>query len=65
MTKNQSTGGIGSEEEKNHIIRVLEHESKVYRFEKNLANMLGGQDFDVYSEQGRSPQHRNNRVYDI
>jgi hypothetical protein len=61
--KNQSTGGITSEEEKNHIIKVLEHESKVYRFEKNLVSMVG--DFDVYSEQGRSPAPRNNRSYDI
>lgn len=32
VNKNASTGGITSEEEKNHVIRVLEHESKVYRF---------------------------------
>lgn len=67
LNKNASTGGITSEEEKNHVIRVLEHESKVYRLEKNLTSMLGGgQDFDVYSEQGRSPyQQRNVRGYDV
>lgn len=65
LHKNQSTGGISSEEERNHIIKVLEHESKVYRFEKNLVNILGGADFDVHSEHGRSPHHRNNRVYEI
>lgn len=57
--KNASTGGITSEEEKNHVIKVLEHESKVYRFEKNLISMLGGNEFDIYSEQGRSPKARN------
>lgn len=68
LNKNASTGGITSEEEKNHVIRVLEHESKVYRLEKNIASIIGGggQDFDVYSEQGRSPhQQRNARGYDV
>jgi DNA repair exonuclease SbcCD ATPase subunit len=65
LNRNQSVGGIATEEEKNHIIKVLEHESKVYRFEKNLANMMGGGDFDVYSEQGRSPHGRNNHSSDI
>lgn len=55
MHKNLSTGGFTSEEERNHVIKVLEHESKVYRFEKNLINMLNGGDFDVHSEQGRVP----------
>jgi hypothetical protein len=27
-----STSGGSSDEEKNHVIRVLEHESKVYNF---------------------------------
>lgn len=59
LYKNASTGGITSEEEKNHVIKVLEHESKVYKFEKNLVSLLGGNDFDVYSEKGRSPRPRN------
>lgn len=57
--KTASTGGITTEEEKNHVIKVLEHESKVYRFEKNLMNLVGGADFDVYSEQGRNQKPRN------
>jgi uncharacterized short protein YbdD (DUF466 family) len=44
---------------------VLEHESKVYRFEKNLGNLIGKPDFDAYSEQGRTPHPRNNRSFDI
>lgn len=59
LYKNASTAGITSEEEKNHVIKVLEHESKVYKFEKNLVSLLGGNDFDVYSEKGRSPRPRN------
>ena len=57
--KNASTGGITVEEEQNDVIEVLEHESKVYRFEKNLVSMLGGNDFDTYSEQGRGQKPRN------
>ena len=51
-----SAGGITSEEEKNHVIKVLEHESKVYRFEKNLLGLNSGEG-DYYSEQGRT-HHR-------
>lgn len=50
-----SAGGISSEEEKNHVIRVLEHESKVYRFEKNLLGF--NNDGDYYSEHGRHPRN--------
>lgn len=43
------------------MIRVLEHESKVYRFEKNLVSTLsGGGDYDNYSEQGQVRKHRVN-----
>ena len=55
MNYNQkaSSGGITTEEEKNHVIKVLEHESKVYRFEKNLVETLGGGDrFEQRSEHG-------------
>ena len=34
--RGQSSGGIASEEERNHVIRVLEHECRVYNFEKNV-----------------------------
>lgn len=54
----QSIGGISTEEEKNHVIRVLEHESKVYRFEKNLVNSMHMDDYDSYSEQGNMRRHR-------
>ena len=64
MHKNLSTGGFTSEEERNHVIKVLEHESKVYRFEKNLVSMLNGGDFDVHSEQGR-PHGKQQHGYDI
>jgi hypothetical protein len=29
-----------TEEEKNHVIKVLEHESKLYHFEKNFLRMM-------------------------
>ena len=64
MHKDLSTGAFTSEEERNHVIKVLEHESKVYRFEKNLISMLNGGDFDVHSEQGRAP-YRQQQGYDI
>jgi hypothetical protein len=38
---NYSEGGISSEEERNHVIRVLEHECKVYKLEKTVLNSLG------------------------
>ena len=56
LNKETSVGGMSSEEEKNHVIRVLEHESKVYRFERNVLS-LGNMDGDYYSEQGRNPRN--------
>ena len=38
---NYSEGGISSEEERNHVIRVLEHECKVYKLEKTVLNSMG------------------------
>ena len=56
LNRQTSVGGLSSEEEKNHVIRVLEHESKVYRFERNVMSM-GNMDADYYSEQGRNPRN--------
>lgn len=61
LAKSESMTGISSQEQKNHVIKVLEHESKVYRFEKNLvSSMSGGTDFDIYSEQGNPRRTRKN-----
>ena len=42
MTR-KTSGSLHSEsteEEKNHVIKVLEHESKLYHFEKNFLKMM-------------------------
>ena len=48
-----------SEFERNHVIKVLEHESKVYKFEKNVIGNMAiddmnpeydQQDYDKYSD---------------
>ena len=58
-----SSGGITTEEEKNHVIKVLEHESKVYKFEKNLVETLGMDErFDQRSEQGG---YKSTRIRDF
>ena len=54
-----------TEEERHHLIKVLEHECKVYHFEKNvIGSVMESQEikeksFDQYSEQKRvnSPQN--------
>lgn len=57
------SGGITTEEEKNHVIKVLEHESKVYRFEKNLVETFAGEErFDQRSEQGG---YKSTRIRDF
>lgn len=30
-----------TEEEKNHVIKVLEHESKLYNLERNMLKLMG------------------------
>ena len=45
------------------MIKVLEHESKVYKFEKNLVETLGMDErFDQRSEQGG---YKSTRVRDF
>ena len=41
VSRKQSFTSDSTEEEKNHVIRVLQHESKVYNFEKNIKRMMG------------------------
>ena len=55
--RDTSASGITSEEEKNHVIRVLEHESKVFRLEKKLLGFR--EDGDYYSEHGNEQRHCN------
>ena len=34
------SSGESTDEEKNHVIKVLQHESKLYNFERNVLNIL-------------------------
>lgn len=38
--RSDSILSASTEEEKNHVIKVLEHESKVYHFEKNILGAI-------------------------
>lgn len=43
IRKDSGVGSVASdstEEEKNHVIKVLEHESKLYNFEKNILKLM-------------------------
>lgn len=38
-----SVNSESTEEEKNHVIKVLEHESKLYNLERNMLKLMGNQ----------------------
>jgi len=39
--RKDSINSESTEEEKNHVIKVLQHESNLYNFEKNVKKMMG------------------------
>lgn len=50
-----SVNSESTEEEKNHVIKVLEHESKLYNLERNMLRLMGPQQ-QQFAPQQFAPQ---------
>jgi hypothetical protein len=60
-----SVNSESTEEEKNHVIKVLEHESKLYNLERNMLKLMGNtpQQAPLVQTVPFAPQQYNTQQY--